>query len=119
MIRILLFCLLTLPLVAADDTPCNAALKRVAAVRGAGVKVCIVTDRLVPNRTVIFAVLNFDESSENFGNLVVVLDAKFRTLAYLIPVVCHAGQYSLGLQPANGRYHLRLSSPLLAVLCPN
>jgi hypothetical protein len=76
MIRILLFCLLTLPLVAADDTPCNAALRRVAGVRGAEVKVCIVTDRLVPNRTVIFAVLNFDESSENFGNLVVVLDAK-------------------------------------------
>src|ERR1039458_2926237 len=76
MVRILLFCLLTLPLVAADDAPCNAALRRVAGVRGAEVKVCIVTDRLVPNRTVIFAVLNFDESSENFGNLVVVLDAK-------------------------------------------
>ena len=75
MFRISLLCLLALPSLAAGDTPCNAALKRVAAARGAEVKVCIVTDRLVPAREVIFAVLNFDEASNNFGNLVLVLDA--------------------------------------------
>jgi hypothetical protein len=76
MLRILLFCLIALPAVAADDAACNAALARRATERGAAVKVCIVTDRLLPNRGAIFAVLNFDESSEDFGNLVVVLDAK-------------------------------------------
>jgi hypothetical protein len=76
MVRILVFCLIALPAVAADDAACNAVLTRRATERGAAVKVCIVTDRLLPNRGAIFAVLNFDESSEDFGNLVVVLDGK-------------------------------------------
>ena len=75
MLRILLLCLLALPAAAAGDTPCNAALKRVAAAPGAEVKVCIVTDRLMPSRNVVFAVLNFGEGSDNLGNHVLVLDA--------------------------------------------
>ena len=76
MLRILLFCLVALPAGAAGDTACSAAVKRLAAMPKAQVKVCIATDRLVPGHDAIFAVLHFDESSEDFGNLVVVLDAR-------------------------------------------
>jgi hypothetical protein len=74
MIRFFLLFLIALPFWA-DDVACDAKLARVAGERGAELKVCTVTDRLVPNRSVILAVLNFDEQSPQFGNKAVVLDA--------------------------------------------
>ncbi len=74
MIRSFLLCLLGLPVLAADDAACDAKLTKLAGARGATVKVCTVTERLLPNRTVVFAVLTFGEDSEHFGNRVLVLD---------------------------------------------
>jgi hypothetical protein len=74
MLRFFLLFLIAFPFWA-DDAACDAKLAKVAGERGADLKVCTVTDRLVPNRPVIFAVLNFDEQSPQFGNKAVVLDA--------------------------------------------
>jgi len=75
MLRFFLLFLIAFPFWA-GDAACDARLAKVAGERGADLKVCTVTDRLVPNRPVILAVLNFDEQSPQFGNKAVVLDAK-------------------------------------------
>ncbi len=69
-------CLLAAPIWAADDTVCDAKLTKVVGNRQATMKVCILTERLIPNRPAIFAVLNFGEQSEHFGNQVIVLDGQ-------------------------------------------
>lgn len=79
MVRFFLLCLLALPTCWGDDAPCDARLTKLVGERGATIKVCIQTERLIPNRPVIFAVLNFDEQSEHFGNRVLVLDVQAAT----------------------------------------
>jgi len=74
-----LLCLFALPVFGAVDAPCDARLTKLAGEHGAAMKVCIQTERLIPNRPVILAVLNFDEQSENFGNHVLVLDGQAAT----------------------------------------
>ena len=73
-LRFFTLSLLVLPLRAMDDAACDAKITKLIATGGAAVKLCVTTERLVPRRRVVFAVLNFDEQSEQFGNRVLVLD---------------------------------------------